>query len=324
MARERRGAAEAAGRGPTRAQRGGPARRADHAPAPGRRWRVAGLQGLGLAILVVLAVLLLPGCAADGSCTVRQGPDGAAVISCPDGTRATVRGGADGASCTVADHGDGTKTVSCDDGTHAVLSDGASCTVVDGGDGTKTFTCDDGTRFVVADGDAHSTCTVTSNPDGSATISCTDGTAATLEGRPGGAFEGDFRVERAADALVLSGFTEVTGALTVRAPTLTTLGPLMLARVGGDVIVEESPALKTLAGLELLSEVGGDVRVDGNDVLMDLAGLDGLETLGGALTVTDDPALPQCEAEALRDRLAAAGWIGQATLAGNDDGARCP
>ena len=46
--------------------------------------------------LVVLAALALTGCASD-PCTVKQAADGSAVITCPDGSVATLAPGADGA-----------------------------------------------------------------------------------------------------------------------------------------------------------------------------------------------------------------------------------
>ena len=266
------------------------------------------------------AGLLSSGCTSDGSCTVSEDADGATVISCPDGTRATVPNGADGASCSVADNGDGTKTVSCDDGSSARISDGASCTVLDNADGTKTLSCEDGTRIVVADGAQRSSCSVVGNADGTVTVACTDGTSATLEGRPGGTFEGDYVVESAVDAIVLAGFSSVTGSLTIHSSSLTTVGPQKL--VG--VTVDRNPALKTLAGLELLADVGGKLWIVGNDVLTDVAGFVGLERLGGDLTIAVNPALPQCEAAALEGRLVAGGWSGRAIVAGNDEAASCP
>ncbi|MBL8949815.1 MAG: hypothetical protein JNK82_03500, partial [Myxococcaceae bacterium] len=102
------------------------------------------------------------------ACSVTQ-MGNAAVISCTDGTTATVRGpdaGAAGTSCGV-ERIDGGVQVSCGDGTSAVVSDGTdgmngangssgmpgtSCTVHDNGDGTATITCPDGTMATIGEG----------------------------------------------------------------------------------------------------------------------------------------------------------------------------
>ncbi len=49
--------------------------------------------------------------------------------------------------------------------------------------------------------------------------------------------------------------------------------------------------------------------------------IQGVITLGKD---TNNPALPTCAAEALRDRLIANGFTGTATISGNDDTAVCP
>lgn len=127
------------------------------------------------------------------SCTVTSPSDGTVMISCEDGTVATVTDGQDGAngsSCSVADNGDGAKTISCDDGTSVTVSDGQDgadgtpCTVTDNSNGTKTISCEDGTSVTVSDGQdgaEGTSCTITHNGNGTATISCDDGTLVTVE-----------------------------------------------------------------------------------------------------------------------------------------------
>ncbi|UJR79264.1 RCC1 domain-containing protein [Sandaracinus amylolyticus] len=109
---------------------------------------------------LLLLALVISSCSGDsGSCTVVNEPDGTAVISCPDGTSATVRPGPagmpgmDGTSsgCTVEETEAGA-VITCDDGTSVTVPsgiDGTGCTLADHGDGSATLTCDDGTSVTL-------------------------------------------------------------------------------------------------------------------------------------------------------------------------------
>jgi len=82
--------------------------------------------------------------------------------------------------------------------------------------------------------------------------------------------------------------------------------------------------LINLDGLSKLYFVGHHVIVESNPLLSDLHGLDGLTEIGGALTIVDNPKLPTCEAERLRDRIGIANIHGGWSISGNDDAATCP
>jgi OmcA/MtrC family decaheme c-type cytochrome len=94
--------------------------------------------------LFVAAALALAACSAE---------DGAPGASGQDGT--------DGVSCTLLNNGDGTVIITCSDGTEATIasgSDGAdgadgahgqSCTLTNNSDGSRTLTCPDGTSIVL-------------------------------------------------------------------------------------------------------------------------------------------------------------------------------
>lgn len=109
---------------------------------------------IALALLVGSAVLLLaPACGGESasSCSVEQLDDGQALVTCTDGTTATVTGpGASAESCTYEEE-NGSIHIHCDDGTDIVIQDGvdgnsgSSCSVVQNDDGSATIECDDGT-----------------------------------------------------------------------------------------------------------------------------------------------------------------------------------
>ena len=62
---------------------------------------------------------------------------------------------------------------------------------------------------------------------------------------------------------------------------------------------------------------------DLNDRLTTLRQLERLMSLGTDLRIKNNPLLPTCEAEALRDRLRGLGWQGEAVIEGNDSTATC-
>jgi hypothetical protein len=95
-----------------------------------------------------------------------------------------------------------------------------------------------------------------------------------------------------------------------------------LTTVGSRLMISYNLELTSLAGLSTLTTIGGDLYVVGNAGLTTL-GLPVLSDLRGNLAITDNTALPQCQAEALLARLAANGWEGAATIRGNDTTATC-
>jgi len=52
--------------------------------------------------------------------------------------------------------------------------------------------------------------------------------------------------------------------------------------------------------------------------------LPALASLGGGLYIFGNPALPTCQAEAIRDHLLAAGFRGDVQISGTDDAGTCP
>ena len=129
---------------------------------------------------------------ADGrSCSVAPGAEtGTWVLTCEDGTSATLRDGTpgadgrdgkDGVSCTIEELDETSRRLVCTDGTDTIIRDGApgtSCTVTGDGSGT-ILTCTDGTSVAVGRGEDGTSCSVTDNGDGTFTLTCTDGTSAT-------------------------------------------------------------------------------------------------------------------------------------------------
>lgn len=82
-------------------------------------------------------------------CTVTSNGDGTSTISCPDGTKVTVKDGQGGEAGPPGDPG-----TPGDPGEAGPPGDpgeaGISCTIVDNGNGTKTITCTDGTTVTVS------------------------------------------------------------------------------------------------------------------------------------------------------------------------------
>lgn len=132
---------------------------------------------------------------------------------------------------------------------------------------------------------------------------------------------------------------------------LTTLELPEVTSISGQLILQSLPALATLSAPKLqlagsirltrigvgapsfpaLTTIDQDLLVSGNPSLTTLDWLAGLTSLGAAMpagylsfTVRDNPALPQCQAEALSARLAGTGFAGSAEISGNDAAATCP
>lgn len=68
-----------------------------------------------------------------------------------------------------------------------------------------------------------------------------------------------------------------------------------------------------------MTHPGGSVSFKGTS----LTGLDSLTDFGSDMFIRQNPTLPTCAAENLRDRLAGQGWDGTATIEGNDDSGTC-
>lgn len=104
------------------------------------------------------------------------------------------------------------------------------------------------------------------------------------------------------------------------APRLVELDLSSSAIVRGGLWIGQCDALQTLA-LPALRQVSLFLRLDFNAALASLS-LPALEG-AGSLEVVGNPALPECTALALRDRLVAAGAIRSASIYGNDAAALC-
>jgi hypothetical protein len=112
------------------------------------------------------------------------------------------------------------------------------------------------------------------------------------------------------------------GGLRLPGAVLDTLSLPALESVAGDFGLPLAFRLTSLSA-PLLATVG-NLYLTGTQ----LTDLDGLPTLGritGNLTITDNQSLPTCAAEALRDRIQAAGGIGGfVQIQANDDSGTCP
>jgi hypothetical protein len=118
----------------------------------------------------------------------------------------------------------------------------------------------------------------------------------------------------------------VGGNLSVFDLNLPTFSLPLVTAVGGSVAFTANPGLVSLS-LPLLAHINGALDITGNPVLASFA-LPVLATLGlgpptADLTVTNNPALPQCSVDALVTRLGA-GLAGAAISSGNDAAGLCP
>jgi hypothetical protein len=117
--------------------------------------------------------------------------------------------------------------------------------------------------------------------------------------------------ELLADLEGLDNLTAVGGMLVVYNEALTTLLGLESLVWVEDELEIDSHALVDVDGLSGLIHVGGILYIHDNDLLESLTGLSNLESVGDdGLRIRENPALPTCEAIALRDQLYAAGWDG--------------
>jgi hypothetical protein len=131
----------------------------------------------------------------------------------------------------------------------------------------------------------------------------------------------------------LSNVTEVGGALNVEKNTvLTNIDGLSGITTIGTGLHDEikylqifdNPVLENVDGLSNLTTVAEGLYIYSNPELTNLDGLENLVSLGGDESlIVDNPNLPNCQAEALRDRLQASGYSGTFLLSGNDMTATC-
>jgi hypothetical protein len=69
--------------------------------------------------------------------------------------------------------------------------------------------------------------------------------------------------------------------------------------------------------LNKLTRIGEDLRIGGNQMLTNLEGLNNLANVGGNLAIENNPVLETRLAQALADRLIAAGYTGTVTIDAN-------
>ncbi len=104
-----------------------------------------------------------------------------------------------------------------------------------------------------------------------------------------GVWNGNHTINDLTDLEALSGYTSVTGDLTISDTTLTSLDGLeCLTHVGGFLYIEENDSLTSLAGLEKLEYVGDRLAIWENDSLTGLAGLEKLKHVGIYLYIEEN------------------------------------
>jgi len=139
-------------------------------------------------------------------------------------------------------------------------------------------------------------------------------------------WDGNFSINSPGDLTNFSGTTEITGNLNINGSSLTDLvGLECLMWVGGHLRINAHPNLASLDGLQSLTTIGDYLRIYDNDSLTTILQLASLEEIGltADLSIYNNPVLPNCEAEDLRDRLVSNGWQGDESFWGNDEEAIC-
>jgi hypothetical protein len=105
-------------------------------------------------------------------------------------------------------------------------------------------------------------------------------------------FNADYSINLAAPIAVLSGFTEITGSLTINNTALTNLTGLeALTSVGRNLLIEDNGALTNLSGLNSLTSVGLRLEIEDNGALTSLNGLNNLTSVSGSSYIRYNNAL---------------------------------
>jgi internalin A len=124
----------------------------------------------------------------------------------------------------------------------------------------------------------------------------------------------------------LKGFEQVTEMGYLRVEGSKTLGSLdglaSLVTVGDNgLYLDNDDALTSLAGLRALARVDGDISVEDNAVLQDVGVLESITFAGSSLTIMHNPSLPSCQARRVYEAQVAKGWKGEARICKNlEDG----
>lgn len=126
------------------------------------------------------------------------------------------------------------------------------------------------------------------------------------------------------DVVALMGCTSITGSLYVgtsapagAAAAVTDLSALSaLTRIGGELKIMNTTALKSLKGLENLETIDWHLDIVDNAALADIAALNGVTAVGGDLWVRRNAMLDTCAAQALETQLGS-GLAGSAIVEDN-------
>jgi len=138
--------------------------------------------------------------------------------------------------------------------------------------------------------------------------------------------------------LALGNVDGLSGVLTVGRQLMVSQNPL-LADVAGfgslesaglaatpllqAVWIADNETLTDLDGLSSLREIGNGLLINGNAALTRIQGLHGVTSVAGDLIVGDNPLLPTCEAEALRDAIGIANIQGTIQIENNTGSGDC-
>ena len=115
-------------------------------------------------------------------------------------------------------------------------------------------------------------------------------------------WEGDYTIGDADDLEAISGYSLITGTLSISTNALKDLKGLeCLTEIQGGLYLSRNYSLASLEGLTNLETIGGNLMIDNNDGLTNLDGLKNLTLINGSLYMIYNDALMRIKMDSLSD-----------------------
>ena len=285
--------------------------------------------------------MVISGCATEQTnkvanpqpCTANSSEDGSIILTCPGSDPVNIRNGIDGeegipgnngtngSPCSVTDNNDGSVTIDCPDGTTVTYN----VPLCGNGEVEAGEECDDANAD---NSDAClSTCMDASCGDGyiGPNEYCDSNLLGDYQCDPtcgGFICEADFEISSDEEIINLDGCSHVVGSLSITGTTLQEFTGLdRLQKITSNLVIKDNASLLNLDGITNLVSVENALEIEGNTALESLVGLNNVLEVD-YLTVKNNPVLPTCQAEELRDLLGEETLLG-IVIYGNDDTAIC-
>jgi hypothetical protein len=247
-------------------------------------------------LLVSITMLLISGCAADGSsCTATTAGDGIVVLTCGDGTTATVRSGEDGRDGLQGPAGEpgpaGPQGEAGEVGPAGPAGQSSMLSLTDEPVGEN---CPQGGVRVESGIDVDGNGSLGAEEVDQQKFVCNG------DGRPQtGTLDGSVEIRNASDVFRYSGYDAVTGGLVVTEPGVTLVELPGLTEVGS-ILVNVSDVGTTVRRISLsnLQRVRGDINIMSHYGIEQLQ-LPALEIVDGSIWLHDTDSLSMPDFESL-------------------------